>query len=99
MSIDASEARALPGVVAGVRAAAEPLRPAAPEPVLSSRHQRHARGGVVGGQQVVAVLEACELARYAPPQAIPSADACRNAVKNVEDTIAALTARGKEQPR
>jgi len=36
---------------------------------------------------VAAVLEACELARYAPPHATPSADACREAIKSVEQIV------------
>ena len=36
---------------------------------------------------VASVLATCELARYAPPHAIPSADACRQAVDEVEQVI------------
>jgi hypothetical protein len=36
---------------------------------------------------VASVLATCELARYAPPDAIPSADACRRAVDQVEQVM------------
>jgi hypothetical protein len=38
---------------------------------------------------VASVLATCELARYAPPDAMPSADACRQAVENVEEIVKA----------
>jgi hypothetical protein len=36
---------------------------------------------------VASVLATCELARYAPPDALPSAEACRQAVKEVEEIL------------
>jgi len=41
----------------------------------------------VPAELVAAVLETCELARYAPPHAIPSAEACREAVNSVEQIV------------
>jgi hypothetical protein len=42
----------------------------------------------VPAELVASVLAICELARYAPPQAVPSADACRQAIQQVEQVIA-----------
>jgi len=41
----------------------------------------------VPAELVASVLATCELARYAPPHAIPSADACREAVERVEQIV------------
>ena len=41
----------------------------------------------VPAELVASVLATCELARYAPPQAIPSAEACREAVNTVEQIL------------
>jgi hypothetical protein len=46
-----------------------------------------ATGTKVPAELVASVLEACELARYAPPHAMPSADACRDAVNSVEQIV------------
>ena len=48
----------------------------------------------VPAELVASVLEACELARYAPPQATPSADACREAIEHVEQMISDKGAHG-----
>jgi hypothetical protein len=48
----------------------------------------------VPAELVAAVLEACELARYAPPHATPSADSCREAIEQVEQLISDKGARG-----
>ena len=46
-------------------------------------------GGTVPSAELVAsVLATCEQARYAPPQAMPSADACRQTIQQVEQVIA-----------
>jgi len=36
---------------------------------------------------VAGVLEACDRARYAPPDALPSADACRRAIEQCEQVV------------
>lgn len=46
-----------------------------------------ARDARVPVELVTSVLTACELARYAPPHAAPSADACRDAIAQVEQVI------------
>ena len=46
-----------------------------------------ARAAKVPAELVTSVLATCELARYAPPQAMPSADSCRRAVEQVEQVI------------
>jgi hypothetical protein len=48
----------------------------------------------VPAELVTSVLEACELARYAPPHATPSADACRETIEQVELMISDTRARG-----
>jgi len=48
----------------------------------------------VPAELVASVLATCELARYAPPHAIPSAEECRQAVDQVEHVIADKGARG-----
>ena len=47
-----------------------------------------ATGTKVPAELAASVLATCELARYAPPHAIPSAQACREAVEQVEQVIA-----------
>jgi len=42
----------------------------------------------VSADLVASILATCELARYAPPQAMPSADACRTAIQQVEEMLA-----------
>jgi hypothetical protein len=42
----------------------------------------------VPAEVVASVLATCELARYAPPHAMPSADTCRDAIARMEDVIA-----------
>jgi len=44
-------------------------------------------GTKVPAEVVASVLATCELARYAPLHAIPSADACREAVNSVEQIV------------
>lgn len=44
-------------------------------------------GTRVPAELVASVLATCELARYAPPHAIPSVDACRQAVDQAEQVI------------
>ena len=47
-----------------------------------------ARSGTkVPAELVASVLATCELARYAPPHAMPSAEACRDAVNSVEQIV------------
>jgi hypothetical protein len=41
----------------------------------------------VPAELVASVLATCELARYGPPDAIPSADACRQAVEHVGEIV------------
>ena len=41
----------------------------------------------VPAELIASVLEACELGRYAPPHAMPSADACRATVKSARDIV------------
>jgi len=41
----------------------------------------------VPAELVASVLGTCELARYAPPHAMPSADACRTAIERVEQIL------------
>ena len=41
----------------------------------------------VPAELIASVLEACELGRYAPPHAMPSADACRETVKHVQHIV------------
>jgi hypothetical protein len=42
---------------------------------------RPGQAGVVPAQSINAVLAACDEARYAPPDALPSIDACRSAIE------------------
>jgi hypothetical protein len=53
-----------------------------------------ATDGKVPIDLVASIFAACELARYAPPHAIPSAEACRAAIEQVEQVIADTGARG-----
>jgi hypothetical protein len=48
-----------------------------------------AAGTEVRGDLVASILEACERARYAPANAMPSADACRDAITGAEAIIGA----------
>jgi hypothetical protein len=54
------------------------LTPAEVKPALA------ARGARIDGDRVAAVLEACERARYAPIDAVPSVEACREAMAEAE---------------
>src|SRR4029453_3610208 len=42
----------------------------------------------ISADLVASVLTTCELARYAPPRAMPSADACRKAIEQMEQIVA-----------
>jgi hypothetical protein len=57
------------------------LTPAEIAPALASRGSR------VPVELVTSVLAACELARYAPPHAMPSADVCRQAIDDTEQFV------------
>ena len=57
------------------------LTPPEVEAALSS----HGRGESV--ELVTAVLSACDQARYAPPDALPSADACRQTIEQSEQLL------------
>lgn len=61
------------------------LTPAEIDAAMSERAPRVPR------EPVVALLAACEGARYAPPEALPSADACRDALAEAERMV---TGRG-----
>jgi hypothetical protein len=65
--------------VAGVDAAG--LTPAEIGAALSRQNGR------VPIELVAGVLEACDQARYAPPDALPSADACRRAIEQCEQVV------------
>ena len=65
--------------VAGVDAAG--LTPAEIGAVLSRRNGR------MPIELVAGVLEACDQARYAPPDTLPSADACRRAIEQCEQIV------------
>jgi hypothetical protein len=43
----------------------------------------------IDAARVAALLAACERARYAPPHAVPSADACRDAISEAEELLVA----------
>lgn len=58
------------------------LTPAEIEPALAGSGSR------VPAEDVIALLTACDLARYAPPSALPAADACRDALDRTEQLIA-----------
>ncbi len=53
------------------------------EPALAGRATR------VPAETVTALLAACETARYAPTTALPSADACRDAIEQTAQVLAA----------
>ncbi|MGE5244663.1 MAG: hypothetical protein ACM3SQ_10595 [Betaproteobacteria bacterium] len=63
--------------------AGQSLTPAEVEPALA------ARATSVPAGSVTALLAACELARYAPPDALPSADQCRTALDQTAEILAA----------
>ncbi len=42
----------------------------------------------VPSEQIAALLAACEQARYAPPDALPSSDACRDAIEQARAVVA-----------
>ena len=46
------------------------------------------RGGRIDGERIAALLAACERARYGPIHAVPSADACRDAIAEAEQLLA-----------
>lgn len=58
------------------------LTPSEIEPALASRSTR------VSGETVTALLTECDAARYAPPDALPSADACRAAIDRAAQVLA-----------
>jgi hypothetical protein len=47
------------------------------------------RGARVSAETVASLLTACEQARYAPPEAMPSAEACRQALEQAGEILAA----------
>jgi hypothetical protein len=63
--------------------AGQSLTPAEVEPALA------ARATAVPAGTVTTLLAACELARYAPAQALPSADQCRTAMDQAAEVLAA----------
>jgi hypothetical protein len=62
------------------------LTPAEIEPALSALPARARRVPI---ETVTALLTECDAARYAPPDALPSADACRAAVDQAAQVLAA----------
>ena len=81
------ETRPAPGLrndylqdVCGV--AGSSLTPAEIGPALSARNAR------VPVELVTSVLTTCELARYAPADALPSAEACRQVLEQAEQVLA-----------
>ena len=68
--------------VAGVDAAA--LTPAEVDAALARSEERGRR---VPREVATTVLEACDAARYAPPDALPSVDACRRAIEQCEHML------------
>ena len=58
------------------------LTPGEIESMLASRGTR------VPGELVTSVLSSCDVARYAPPDALPSADACRQAIEQSGEILA-----------
>jgi hypothetical protein len=58
------------------------LTPAEVEPALQGR------GARIDADRVAALLAECERARYAPPHAVPSAHACRNAMEQAQQLLA-----------
>jgi hypothetical protein len=67
--------------VCGVAGAS--LTPAEVQPALAARRAR------IDAERVAALLAACERARYAPTHALPSADACRDAIGEAEQLLGA----------
>jgi len=61
---------------------AKSLTPAEIQTALSSRRAR------VPVELVTAVLTACEQARYAPPDSLPSSEACRQTIEQSEEVFA-----------
>ena len=59
------------------------LTPGEIAPALSATSSR------VSAETVTALLAACETARYAPLDAMPSADVCRQALEHAEELLAA----------
>jgi len=59
------------------------LTPAEAGPALAPR------SGRLPVETVTSLLQSCELALYAPPEALPSEDACREAVAQTEQILAA----------
>ena len=57
------------------------LTPAEVAPALAGRPSR------LPADRVAALLLACETARYGPPQSLPSADACRDALAQTETLV------------
>jgi hypothetical protein len=47
-----------------------------------------ARGGRVPPELVTSVLAACDRARYAPPDALPSREACEQAIEQTKELLA-----------
>jgi hypothetical protein len=60
------------------------LTPAEVSAALAGRRSR------IPAESVVALLAECETARYGPPSALPSADACRDALAEAERVVAGL---------
>jgi len=67
--------------VCGVAGAS--LTPAEVQPALAGREVR------IDAERVAALLAACERARYAPRHAVPSPDACREAMAEAEQLLGA----------
>ncbi len=59
------------------------LTPPEVEPALAGRPSR------LPADRVAALLLACETARYGPPQSLPSAEACRDALAQTEELLGA----------
>lgn len=57
------------------------LTPAEVEPALAGRPSR------LSADRVAALLLACETARYGPPESLPSAEACRDALAETEQLL------------
>ena len=57
------------------------LTPEEIEPALSGKSTR------VPAEDVASLLATCEVARYAPPESMPSADACRQALDRAADLL------------
>ncbi len=65
------------------------LTPAEIAPALAAHARRPARGRAVPAEAVAALLVTCERARYGPPDTLPSAEACREALAQAEQVLAA----------